>query len=813
MDITPRSRALHLFGLTALAVAQPLFELLARQSTFLVAHRVGPSEVLGLTAFLVLALPAALALVGEILRRLHPALGDGYQRAWVGALIALLWLSMAQKLLDGGSAWLSMGSAVVLAGLVIHLYPRREGLRLFLSVLAIAILLVPAGFLSRPSIRGLAFGPDDSPKTGAPSDPTTRAPMPPVVFIVFDELPLASLIDGQGRMLEGRYPSFADLAAQSHWFRNATAVADDTQYALPPILAGIHPRGSKLPSAADYPNNLFTLLGSSHRIVAEEVISRLCPPDLCPQSRTSESRRESLRGLAGDLWVIYQRIVLPKAVADGLGVPEITSAWRDFGEPPARETDLWKVELPPTRVATGLAQFLESLDSPTAPGRPGLFFLHSLLPHMPWIYTPSGRQYAPLTREHPEGTVDEVWSLDPWLTRLGQQQHLIQLAYTDRVLGQIIDRLKRNELFERSLIVVTADHGSAFRHGDSRRRLSPKNYFEILPVPLLIKEPGQTQGQIHDQNVELIDILPTVAGILGLSPTWTFDGGNALAAEFEPRPRKLAIDPGHERAFPLEPEMPQLFEVARRNVELFGRDLSGLYFPGIHSELEGAPIDRLDHVGLEVEVDQLWRYQDVPATGFLPARIQGHLPADADPELLAVAVDGTIRATTRSLRLDGRHTFTAMLPDAALSPGRHRIDIVVIREAGDQRPPQLYRAALAEPQAYRLDGDRLIDPAGRPRPLSPDAMIGTVWSNDLGLEGWAADRRAGRSAQRILVFDGPQMIASTRVELGTPQLEHENLKFSGFRLPLPNIAAKDRARLRVIAVSEQHAGVLSWAVP
>ena len=821
MEISPRSRALHLFGLTALAVAQPLFELLARQSTFLVAHRVGPSEVLGLVVSLILGLPAAIALVGEVLRRLRPTLGDAYQRGWVGMLVGLLWLSMAQKLLGADSAWLSLSLAVVLAGLVIYLYPRREGLRLFLSVLAIATVLVPAGFLSQPSIRGMAFGTATSQDTvsqdtvsqvaGTPSGSEAQPQLPPVVFIVFDEFPLASLIDGQGQILEGRYPSFARLAEQSHWFRNATAIADDTQYALPPILAGIHPRGSKLPSAADYPNNLFTLLGPSHRIAAEEVISQLCPTDLCPQNTTQEAHRESVRGLAGDLWVIYQRIVLPEPVADGLGVPAITSAWRDFGEPALRESDLWKVELPPTRVATGLAQFLESLEQPHNPDRPGLYFLHSLLPHMPWIYTPSGRQYAPMTREHPEGTVDEVWSLDPWLTRLGQQQHLIQLAYTDRVLGEILDQLEQGELFNRSLIVVTADHGSAFRHGDSRRRLSPKNYFEILSIPLFIKEPGQTEGQIHDQNVELIDILPTLAGRLGLRSSWTFDGSDVLSEDFEPRPRKLAIDPGNERAFPLEPMMtPKLFEVAQGNVELFGRDLSDLYFPGLYPELKGVSIEDLESIDLEIEADQLWRYQDVPAAGFLPARLRGHLPLEISPEILAVAVDGTIRATTQSLRLDGKHIFSAMLPDSALSPGPHDIEIVVIREE-DEGSPQLYLAALAQPEAYRLEGDRLIDPSGQTRSLTHDSMIGTVWSNDLGLEGWAADRRAGQSAQRVLVFDGPNMVASTRVELGTPQLDHENLKFSGFRLPLPNIEPDDRARLRVIAVSEQHAGVLSWA--
>ena len=49
------------------------------------------------------------------------------------------------------------------------------------------------------------------------------------------------------------------------------------------------------------------------------------------------------------------------------------------------------------------------------------------------------------------------------------QRHLLQLGFTDRLLGRLVTRLRRAGLYDRSLLVVTADHGASFRPGDNRR--------------------------------------------------------------------------------------------------------------------------------------------------------------------------------------------------------------------------------------------------------------------------------------------------------------------------------------------------------
>ena len=86
------------------------------------------------------------------------------------------------------------------------------------------------------------------PAEGAARPRSQRAARPPgkppqtIVMVVFDELPLTSLIGTGGRIDAGRYPSFARLASTSTWYRGATAVHDSTALALPAMLDGRYPK-------------------------------------------------------------------------------------------------------------------------------------------------------------------------------------------------------------------------------------------------------------------------------------------------------------------------------------------------------------------------------------------------------------------------------------------------------------------------------------------------------------------------------------------------------------------------------------------
>ena len=82
--------------------------------------------------------------------------------------------------------------------------------------------------------------------------------------------------------------------------------------------------------------------------------------------------------------------------------------------------------------------------------------------------------------------------------------------YNDYHLGLLVDELKRRNLFDRTLLVVTGDHGEAFgEHGVNSHAGLP--YDEQIKVPLIMKFPGSLFGGTRvDALVQHIDIGPTV---------------------------------------------------------------------------------------------------------------------------------------------------------------------------------------------------------------------------------------------------------------------------------------------------------------
>ncbi|HEV3497558.1 MAG TPA: sulfatase-like hydrolase/transferase [Actinomycetes bacterium] len=65
------------------------------------------------------------------------------------------------------------------------------------------------------------------------------------------------------------------------------------------------------------------------------------------------------------------------------------------------------------------------------------------------------------------------WAAESWPDRSNHRRHLLQVAYTDRLIGSVVKRLRDTGLYDPSLLVVTADHTMAFVPGQSSRARSP----------------------------------------------------------------------------------------------------------------------------------------------------------------------------------------------------------------------------------------------------------------------------------------------------------------------------------------------------
>lgn len=97
-----------------------------------------------------------------------------------------------------------------------------------------------------------------------------------------------------------------------------------------------------------------------------------------------------------------------------------------------------------------------------------------------------------------------------------------EVAATDAAVGALVDGLVERALVDRSLLVVTADHGEEIlRRGwlGHTRTL----YEELIHVPLLMRLPGGG-AQSFDEPVSLIDVAPTILDLVGVARPEGFAG-------------------------------------------------------------------------------------------------------------------------------------------------------------------------------------------------------------------------------------------------------------------------------------------------
>lgn len=652
-------QALHVAALSALAVAQPVFDVVRRDSEFLVAHRVGRPDLLLFVLALIALVPAvpiaAAWTAGRVSRRAQQAV----TRLAVFLLLALIGVQALNATVHW-PALPALTAAVACAGLLTRLYARSAPVQSYVSLLGLAIPLVPTVFLLNPAISGF-WRPVTVKRPSAPPPHVST----PIVMVVFDQFPTVSLLDEAGQ-IDGRlFPAIAGLARQSTWYRNATAVSDRTGFALPAMLTGRYPRRGQLPRTEHLPENLFTWLGQRYRVWAREPLTSVCPTEICGREVGPILGRAT--SMLSDVAAVYLHIVAPPDLRERL--PPVNQGWRDFRLP------LWQRRAIDERAADRRAPFLdliEALGPPSA--RPALYFAHVLLPHEPFIYYPSGRVFAgpdePILGLGPT----ERWTTDWWPVALSYQRHLSQARMVDGLVGALLDRMRAVGLYDHAVLVITADHGASFRPGANFKGPGITNFAEIMSVPLLVKAPGQTTADVDDTNIETIDVLPTIADILGAPVPWEMQGvsgrrtarrtgkrichtGCTVWQEHSPE----AVRDGRDAAVaeklrlfgsPVDPERPPVDAAA---AALLGRSTESLV-------QTGEPRWR-------ARLDVPWQSDALPAvSSFVPGLLTGvATPTSGTRELplLAVALDGVVRGLSPLYRPAGSDTalWAILLPE------------------------------------------------------------------------------------------------------------------------------------------------------
>ncbi|MGQ0849691.1 MAG: sulfatase-like hydrolase/transferase [Actinomycetota bacterium] len=654
--------------LAAFALTWPVLDILGNNAEFFIARGSGRVEIVLVAVILGLAIPVLAGLPGLLDGRV----GRAVSTVWTWFLASMLALLVLRRL--GSGPVLTGVGAIAGGALITAATPRFEWGRNLVRYLSAAPAVMFAFFLLATPAGGIVTDP------GAPPAGAIRPVNPvPLVLIIFDEFPLTSLIDRIGNLRADRYPNFARLADDGIWYRNAVTVQQQTEHSVPAILTGIDPAQSLEPFAGHYPGSLFTALSASHQLFVDEAITRLCPVTIC-ENLIVDAESGASR-LVSDLGIITGHVLLPQWATGSL--PEVDHSWGDFGaatadfDPIASFNHARRGD--PRRSLELLADRIRTLQSE----KPPFFFTHALLPHNPWQLLPTGQRY-PLDSERMPGSSKTGWGEDEWLASQALQRHLLQVGYVDRALGDVLAALDEAELYDRAMIVVVADHGIALKTNlEHWRQISEETIGEIAAVPLFVKPPlgsdPALEDRIDDRRSLTIDIVPTIAEVMGFDPPWTTVGVSLLGPLPE-RDESFTTGPGGSVTYGVDGSQ-KLVAAGHQETWFPNGDPYELLPPGAVN-LVGTFLDKLtsDETRYRFSIDHPDWYSDVDPDGDLvPARITGVIAGLGDQDIhLAVAVNGVVEAVVRSYHDRGETGFQAMVRPAAFQRGANLIEVVPV---------------------------------------------------------------------------------------------------------------------------------------
>ena len=466
---------------------------------------------------------------------------------------------------------------------------------------------------------------------GGAAPAAAQDPPPPMVLVIFDALPVKFLQTPNGEIDAVRFPNFAAFAGDATWYRNATTIHESTRFSIPSILDARIPRAGQAADWKAHPDSIFTRLRGRYRMNVWEDASQVCPPDLC--------RRQG----NGD---VIHRLAFGR-------VERFRSALR--------------------RISGGSA--------------PQLTVIHTMFPHEPRQYLPDGRKYQ------------RGRSLDPaldgpasyhrrFLTEQALQRTLLQLEFTDRLVGELVAKLKREGLWNRAAVALLSDHGESFQVKRTpagpfqigkltfRRAVTPSNIDHIAGVPLFVKYPGQERGREDQRYVRTIDAPATLLDLAGAGAGLD---GRSLRDDSYRGQSTISVRKQEGGAVTIAPDAwrQRVERLHRQRIRLFGSAGDSLFDFGPRRDLNGRPVSELPRLPRSRLRASLVNLR--PATGtYVPAHLVGRLAGPRPGgRVVALAVDGVIAATAPTYRPLGklRFSFAAMLPPDVFRRGRNRVEV------------------------------------------------------------------------------------------------------------------------------------------
>lgn len=691
-----KSKSLMLFfavaGLADAAISARVMHMINESPEFYVIYRLEKIEITWFVLSTCFGLPLILGSVAWLCAK-HRATAFISCLLFV-SLVACTVSGALRDLPDPTGCWLILSSAMILAVACWFGFLHLEVVRVFASATALGLLLTfyhsfKAADLSIPGLSLAAQTP--SPAMGGALGITPQ--MPNVVFIVLDEFPLTSMLDRNGMVDAKRFPHLHALAAGGYWFRQTNSVSCNTATAVPAILAGKlfgQPRPKSVaPVLENYPHNLFTLLGDTHATEAWETLTRLCPAGACGD-RTMRMTEFNFKKFAQHLGVAWLHGTSPLALTSSL--PDLDDFWMEA----AADRDVPKKNAHRMFFPVRVQQFRQLVDSIVESDRPWLRFGHFLLPHAPFENLPDGTFYY-------KGATTYAISGKRWTAQSAHVsesyfRHLLQASFTDRLIGELMKRLRDVDEYDSTTLVVVADHGVSFVPGDTRRITNTLNYPNLIGVPFIMKLAGQHHGELIDTPVQTIDVLPTLLASLGKPfDAIAFDGRDALAKDAPALKERLHYCSGRTyQSFQTELLSAFREQVAVRDAQFGDRRDGGLEqrfasFPNWIGRSVGeiGPVKKSGRIavlrGLLAENAALGGATNAPV--YLNGTIKGTAPLGSDDLLFVATLNGQVAAVMPAVRhKQQKRIISAMLQPGLLREGVNAVELYAVdrQAAGPQ---------------------------------------------------------------------------------------------------------------------------------
>ncbi len=189
--------------------------------------------------------------------------------------------------------------------------------------------------------------------------------------------------------------------------------------------------------------------------------------------------------------------------------------------------------------------------------------------------------------------------------------YLNTVRYQDRFLGKLFDQYKEMGLYDETVFVVIGDHGEGFGEHDDLKQHDNVIYNEGLRIPFMIRDPKNPEAKRIETPVNELDLLPTLAEMLG----YEIEGGDYPGASIfsAPEDRLLKASCYHEQACiaGIKNDEKYIYFYGNRGEEFYDLSEDPEERNNIIEEQDEAKIERLrnDLLAWEARVDASYELQ------------------------------------------------------------------------------------------------------------------------------------------------------------------------------------------------------------